>query len=202
MPNCARGSSPLARGLLAGPEDEVGMPADHPRSRGVYGGSAPSTRSTPGSSPLARGLPPAGRATHMDSGIIPARAGFTQRRWGTHPAGRDHPRSRGVYHADGRRVEGLDGSSPLARGLLEIGGRGDDALRIIPARAGFTLPCGTSTGPSKDHPRSRGVYTRSPGPCASTCGSSPLARGLPSTAAGRSGRRPDHPRSRGVYMTH
>ena len=72
----------------------------------------------------------------------------------------------------------------------------------------------------RDHPRSRGVYRRSPYQCPATRGSSPLARGLlmgyPNLSPGtriipaRAGftaphrpaapPRPDHPRSRGVYV--
>ena len=50
---------------------------DHPRSRGVYDGSAILTACISGSSPLARGLPAdqPGRPVHHR--IIPARAGFT-----------------------------------------------------------------------------------------------------------------------------
>ena len=71
-----------------------------------------------------------------------------------------------------------------------------------------------------DHPRSRGVYTRSPGAPRRWRGSSPLARGLPIPRPGaiptiwiiparagftfsafRACRTPqDHPRSRGVYL--
>ena len=72
------------------------------------------------------------------SGIIPARAGFTQARVGSSVGVGDHPRSRGVY--ENLTLEGvLDaGSSPLARGLPCF--LLTDALSngIIPARAGFT----------------------------------------------------------------
>ena len=92
-----RGSSPLARGLLpvhahgyqgggiiparagftalgkTGPFDW----ADHPRSRGVYRGATYPSIMTPGSSPLARGLPPASTHDRGVRRIIPARAGFT-----------------------------------------------------------------------------------------------------------------------------
>ena len=118
------GSSPLARGLLTAivhPEERPriiparagfthrlpGPPRrgqDHPRSRGVYrrcGGSSPPGR---GSSPLARGLPQTDALLRPARGIIPARAGFTERPGDRTRAVRDHPRSRGVYR--GIRVGG------------------------------------------------------------------------------------------------
>ena len=92
--------------------------------------------------------------------------------------------------------------------------------RIIPARAGFTLDLVGTIDLSGDHPRSRGVYRRSPASGHARSGSSPLARGLrtiPSAGARRVGIIParagftailmldarrvtDHPRSRGVYF--
>ena len=91
------GSSPLARGLrLEGPLPARALgiiPAragftpprsltapraqDHPRSRGVYWGGQPSPWTTPGSSPLARGLQEDREGAQPQEGIIPARAGFT-----------------------------------------------------------------------------------------------------------------------------
>ena len=91
------GSSPLARGLrlavrrLPPPpgiiparagftlekisaEDETG---DHPRSRGVYDLRPGRTASSPGSSPLARGLRSRTHRKERPVRIIPARAGFT-----------------------------------------------------------------------------------------------------------------------------
>ena len=70
------------------------------------------------------------------------------------------------------------GSSPLARGLRRIVLRCRGLLRIIPARAGFTVLLTSDGKALADHPRSRGVY---PGPTnrfAYFGGSSPLARGL------------------------
>ena len=114
---------------------------------------------------------------------------------------------------------GSPGSSPLARGLRGAWLSASSLRRIIPARAGFTPTRMTSSSPPWDHPRSRGVYLPM-SPCRDGGGgSSPLARGLRSSAtpsrlgpriiparAGftpgtrrRTGPRPDHPRSRGVY---
>ena len=91
---------------------------------------------------------------------------------------------------------------------------------IIPARAGFTPHRSRAQRRVRDHPRSRGVYTRHNDRCVRIMGSSPLARGLLvggqllarririiPARAGFTPRRPllrrrgtDHPRSRGVYF--
>ena len=132
---------------------------DHPRSRGVYRSPPSPARTSPGSSPLARGLQGGGYGVECCCRIIPARAGFTGISFETKGNARDHPRSRGVYDGQSELVCNGNGSSPLARGLrphrqpMRIRGR------IIPARAGFTT---ASQGPppgDADHPRSRGVYT-------------------------------------------
>ena len=239
-PSARPGSSPLARGL---PGRQRGqrpghriIPAragftthrhrlldaarDHPRSRGVYGGCTSSRPGRTGSSPLARGLrrrlPEPGRVGR----IIPARAGFTPPATRTPWSAPDHPRSRGVYREPGARRCPQWGSSPLARGLRGRRARQEPPERIIPARAGFTDPCGLPAPQRRDHPRSRGVY---PGAAASRgdpLGSSPLARGLrvrepwtcwavgiiPARAGFTDGsitlsaNTRDHPRSRGVYL--
>ena len=71
--------------------------------------------------------------------IIPARAGFTVASKAASCNRADHPRSRGV-HA-GRVMMTLTdlGSSPLARGSLQGAPFSSSLVRIIPARAGFTL---------------------------------------------------------------
>ena len=192
------GSSPLARGLPAGPSPPArpagiiparagftvphhsprSPPWDHPRSRGVYAAASPSAVTPMGSSPLARGLRTIRDEDALVRGIIPARAGFTSRPGVTATPSWDHPRSRGVYRRTIRTASYHPGSSPLARGLLTVAGRGVRDRRIIPARAGFTR---RSLGPptwTPDHPRSRGVYVRSSQPTTAAPGSSPLARGL------------------------
>ena len=233
------GSSPLARGLptmalawaallriiparagFTGRDNLVQRPAqDHPRSRGVYGFLRAARLAVAGSSPLARGLRPGLLGGRAGRWIIPARAGFTDDELDRRLNERDHPRSRGVY--PGRHAQGHDedGSSPLARGLLRGRVPGGAAVRIIPARAGFTQHHLGHVEHQRDHPRSRGVYSRSSSGRARAGGSSPLARGLPArpvlarahrgiipARAGFTGdhrRRvqgpEDHPRSRGVY---
>ena len=141
---------------------------------------SPTPASTTGSSPLARGLPPPPTGWRGPSGIIPARAGFTNMGEGVHWI--------------------VDGSSPLARGLRHQRPAVPAAGRIIPARAGFTS--GTCSAPPNppDHPRSRGVYATTTWTAVIIPGSSPLARGLPPRGYGPARAREDHPRSRGVYF--
>ena len=134
------------------------LSADHPRSRGVYPGRFPPGNISTGSSPLARGLHALTKREQFIYRIIPARAGFTESLYLVPSGHEDHPRSRGVYRMRFRRRRLRAGSSPLARGLQPVGLRVADAIRIIPARAGFTA-----------------VMTPSH---VTTIGSSPLARGL------------------------
>ena len=172
-----------------------------------------------GSSPLARGLPPATSSSPAPRRIIPARAGFTAALNSSVVISPDHPRSRGVYNTDLLREIRDLGSSPLARGLLHDTTDGGPDAGIIPARAGFTRPTGPGRPTKPDHPRSRGVYSANSVEEEVDTGSSPLARGLrippeqqvsgdriiPARAGftwrthPTSSRQRDHPRSRGVY---
>ena len=192
------GSSPLARGLPSASLDGVGgfriIPAragftvgstgqmrpnpDHPRSRGVYGPCTAPAFAYPGSSPLARGLLGLVGGGRQVAGIIPARAGFTSPSAVRARAYADHPRSRGVYATPRPGITIANGSSPLARGLLQFGAGSLGESRIIPARAGFTKTKRTAATTSGDHPRSRGVYLLLLRFRVGAAGSSPLARGL------------------------
>ena len=131
-----------------------------------------------GSSPLARGL----RGVLVDKPyaprIIPARAGFTISVDLDGVCAEDHPRSRGVYPSPMTAGPGVRGSSPLARGLLPALPCPALFLRIIPARAGFTLDPNQPICIPADHPRSRGVYHARVTITGARAGSSPLARGL------------------------
>ena len=91
---------------------------------------------------------------------------------------KDHPRSRGVYDEIEECDRGIRGSSPLARGLLDGPLFGKLKVRIIPARAGFTVGAKFSSAMGGDHPRSRGVYKEELAALRKAAGSSPLARGL------------------------
>ena len=72
----------------------------------------------------------------------------------------------------------MSGSSPLARGLPGLPEEVDPRFRIIPARAGFTVPLASHVLVPWDHPRSRGVYVNGVEYGVVGGGSSPLARGL------------------------
>ena len=110
--------------------------------------------------------------------IIPARAGSTLAGpFQTHRR-EDHPRSRGVHLINARLSQAGQGSSPLARGPPARARRERRFHRIIPARAGSTSLCPIRRRGTGDHPRSRGVHSRS------------HLVSIPSQ---------DHPRSRGVH---
>ena len=111
---------------------------DHPRSRGVYCELTFVIHIDNGSSPLARGLLFVTSWARDYTRIIPARAGFTKVRAALSDVIEDHPRSRGVYSHAVPPNPRIMGSSPLARGLPDIGIGGRCGRGIIPARAGFT----------------------------------------------------------------
>ena len=117
--------------------------------------------------------------------------------------------------------DGVEGSSPLARGLPHRVGEDAGLAGIIPARAGFTVEERVGVGHVGDHPRSRGVYVTRQVRAVVVVGSSPLARGLrrdrgqhvpqggiiparagfTQTQITRVIGAGDHPRSRGVYSS-
>ena len=153
------------------------------------------------------------------SRIIPALAGNTHPSAGRHGRNRDHPRSRGEYRVVCKSLRYSEGSSPLSRGIRPRILPSCVAPRIIPALAGNTRKDRWRFIHSRDHPRSRGEYTRESGKTSPTQGSSPLSRGIrvhrmtglqghriiPALAgntvaltASQRGQR-DHPRSRGEY---
>ena len=234
-----RGSSPLSRGIrrrwrvapyqkgiipaLAGNTREYPgrtVPkADHPRSRGEYGGRHDFSAREYGSSPLSRGIHTAEGCIKISGGIIPALAGNTSTARVPSGSEGDHPRSRGEYSQRNRCGRMSYGSSPLSRGILAAGTPPASGGRIIPALAGNTTLCKKCHKRKTDHPRSRGEYPARRSRRDNIGGSSPLSRGIPlGVAAGASLRRIipalagntlrlawggdrgwDHPRSRGEY---
>ena len=172
------GSSPLARGLPRLERIRTIRMGIIPARAGFTLGPPRWRRRAHGSSPLARGLRGDPLRPLAGGRIIPARAGFTCPPTSTGPPAPDHPRSRGVYRRSGSRPSGGGGSSPLARGLHSRRPGSRQRRRIIPARAGFTVPQPAAGGLPGDHPRSRGVYRELRDLDLYEVGSSPLARGL------------------------
>ena len=233
------GSSPLSRGIqgrkaFAGTLTRI-IPAlagntisrdlfltvlwDHPRSRGEYLGKGLYEVGSVGSSPLSRGIPRPLLSLMSFCRIIPALAGNTTGLLPLHIHPTDHPRSRGEYQPELVTDEEIDGSSPLSRGIQHVGSAAGSAGGIIPALAGNTGPLQPFSSVRPDHPRSRGEYVTQAAGAPPRGGSSPLSRGIPSSAdmmlaairiipalAGNTSKpgsalwnQPDHPRSRGEY---
>ena len=154
-----QGSSPLARGT-PGRRDFRGVqrgliPARagntgylnfwltvlraHPRSRGEHTVTPHAFNDSGGSSPLARGTRSEGRSAGVVSGLIPARAGNTYRRFTASAFCRAHPRSRGEHPLPGNPSTPDAGSSPLARGTPRGLPGNLPSPGLIPARAGNTV---------------------------------------------------------------
>ena len=76
------------------------------------------------------------------------------------------------------------GSSPLARGTQVNGISQLTKIRLIPARSGNTIIIITPDSVTTAHPRSRGEHNKRLIPPLNNGGSSPLARGTPSTISG------------------
>ena len=155
---------------------------DHPRSCGANCLSAINAIEHSGSSPLVRGQLPAAAGLCELVRIIPARAGPTFAADSFREIAPDHPRSCGAnLSGDGSDTIG-DGSSPLVRGQLDHDGPILATLRIIPARAGPTMPCVRRVFEVADHPRSCGANVAHRVSGCRNRGSSPLVRGQPCTA--------------------
>ena len=171
-----------------------------------------------GSSPLVRGQHRLVREQHHRIRIIPARAGPTPCSPTARTPATDHPRSCGANCGGYGGDDACDGSSPLVRGQPVNRSHCPFWSRIIPARAGPTLPSKSEVGTATDHPRSCGANRSPSASFAGTRGSSPLVRGqhscdptpssplriIPARAGPTRGGRPhcncgtDHPRSCGA----
>ena len=172
------GSSPHTRGLHVQALAHVAAPVDHPRTRGVYGVRVVVPCLVGGSSPHTRGLRPVASRREARGRIIPAHAGFTRTGPGRSRSRADHPRTRGVYTSPRPASMRQNGSSPHTRGLPGVHVTAAFGGRIIPAHAGFTRSRSQSSSHDPDHPRTRGVYSRSICIWLSWTGSSPHTRGL------------------------
>ena len=151
----------------------------HPRRRGEHHIIQHNKSFGAGSSPQARG-------THIDDTtraaiyrFIPAGAGNTRRAPTGQTSRKVHPRRRGEhYNVSKARIDGL-GSSPQARGTLEVSTKTDKSMRFIPAGAGNTHTFSGWDGNQTVHPRRRGEHRPIDRDGRGKSGSSPQARGTP-----------------------
>ncbi len=138
-----------------------------------------------GSSPLTRGAPPMKLPAASRWGLIPARAGNTDRKMTSLSIAGAHPRSRGEHSTHPVQLYAPTGSSPLARGARYPKSSSFTITGLIPARAGSTVSHNVQAVPLGAHPRSRGEHSPGGALVGGWSGSSPLARGarLPLRAA-------------------
>ena len=134
-----------------------------------------------GSSPQARGTH-LRRWSQTETGrFIPAGAGNTAYTVDTRIAVSVHPRRRGEHQPSGGAVLWYRGSSPQARGTRRYASAGRSRRRFIPAGAGNTGPGYRAGRQGSVHPRRRGEHRVMDGLDIQAIGSSPQARGTPST---------------------
>ena len=130
-----------------------------------------------GSSPRGRGKPRTGRAGGCPRRLIPARAGKTLPRLGMGTTSQAHPRAGGENNGAVSLTLSQYGSSPRGRGKPRPVPASSKCDRLIPARAGKTLPGKASTHPHRAHPRAGGENPSAPRRSRFTLGSSPRGRG-------------------------
>ena len=151
---------------------------DHPRLRGEYTFVNSFNPQLTGSPPLARGVRTTINLCSIERRITPACAGSTCRTHEGLEAVEDHPRLRGEYYYHSHTESLLEGSPPLARGVLFIRIRSMQHLRITPACAGSTDFKTLGAKKYWDHPRLRGEYCKRMHRLLRRRGSPPLARGV------------------------
>ena len=134
-----------------------------------------------GSSPHARGALVVWYLELALDGIIPACAGSTLHRVDANLSHQDHPRMRGEHTTKDTMSNCELGSSPHARGALPPRLHGHRRDGIIPACAGSTVIMQSRTQSTGDHPRMRGEHFTPGRSGRSISGSSPHARGAPTS---------------------
>ena len=179
----ALGLIPARAGNTSRPPSSHACTWAHPRSRGEHCCGCVCCGCGGGSSPLARGTRLEEEHSSAPHGLIPARAGNTANPARRARLSRAHPRSRGEHttacRGSGERERW--GSSPLARGTREADQLCQGALGLIPARAGNTNPLIRLSSLHRAHPRSRGEHLCRLLLLCRLLGSSPLARGTPTS---------------------
>ena len=153
---CAKGPSPLTRGILQDQMRRVrtagSIPAHagdqncyassgrragvHPRSRGGSGVQRTNSVMVRGPSPLTRGIPEWYGLSERVERSIPAHAGDPSSKALLVKRGGVHPRSRGGSGGELASAVAGAGPSPLTRGIPERSRCGRSRCRSIPAHAG------------------------------------------------------------------
>ena len=181
--HCRTGIIPACAGSTLKVSGRLRFAWDYPRMCGEHIVANRNCGSVQGSSPHVRGAR-AGRARPAGpSGIIPACAGSTPRRRTGTGKEWDHPRMCGEHYGDSDFVNELEGSSPHVRGARFIKSATQDAVGIIPACAGSTVPAGRISPSCRDHPRMCGEHCCTCALMPAIVGSSPHVRGAPITKA-------------------
>ena len=113
----------------------------------------------------------------VQGGLIPARAGKTQRRRSACAVRGAHPRAGGENEAGDEKGATFEGSSPRGRGKRQQDRDAQAASRLIPARAGKTSLRSVTATPTAAHPRAGGENGPLPSEGMELDGSSPRGRG-------------------------
>ena len=180
-PGTARGLTPACAGnTLRLPTNSRGGAA-HPRMRGEHPGFVTMVPDGAGSPPHARGTRAAAGRYGRESGLTPACAGNTAAAMTELAKGGAHPRMRGEHTPSIAAPAQAGGSPPHARGTRYTRHPDPNRAGLIPACAGNTERMNTSQASTRAHPRMRGEH-----PTPTICvfvdkGSSPHARGTPSS---------------------
>ena len=150
---------PARAGKTDGRSDGRDPGAAHPRAGGENGASWPDQASDYGSSPRGRGKLPSCPPRTGRAGLIPARAGKTQREAPDEHARPAHPRAGGENEAQALPDGTLYGSSPRGRGKRELVPNHPLCPGLIPARAGKTESRTAQASARAAHPRAGGENT-------------------------------------------
>ncbi len=151
--------------------------AVHPRACGEQMTHLRPIDAAPGSSPRMRGTAVMDAFRHRVGRFIPAHAG--NRRSGTDRGCycSVHPRACGEQFSSASRTMPVVGSSPRMRGTAHRRRHHGNAVRFIPAHAGNSHRCRSSSNPFPVHPRACGEQYPRRRMMSTDDGSSPRMRG-------------------------
>ena len=166
------GSTPTFRYTAAGSRA-------HPRPCGEHTHTLILCFRAGGSSPPVRGAPHIAHASLPVLGLIPARAGSTQRHTATEVLSGAHPRPCGEHRLFPPIRAVPRGSSPPVRGAPEMSPLVRTQEGLIPARAGSTSTCQLFDLSGRAHPRPCGEHMSDSASRRAVEGSSPPVRGAP-----------------------